>query len=104
MKILEHFGLSSYFEEIVGSELSGHRVEKAEVIAEAMSRLAVTADEVWMVGDRCFDIAGAHENGMRAVGVRYGYAEADELERAGAQHIVNTVEELQAFLLEENEK
>ncbi|MBE6757781.1 MAG: HAD family hydrolase [Ruminococcaceae bacterium] len=104
VKILEHFGLAHYFEEIVGSELSGHRVEKAEVIAEAMMRLNVSAEDVWMVGDRCFDIEGAHQNGMRAVGVRYGYAETDELERAEAEHIVDTVEQLQRFLLEENEK
>ena len=31
-KILEHFGLSGYFQEIVGSELDGTRVDKAEVI------------------------------------------------------------------------
>lgn len=99
VKILEHFGLAKYFEEIVGSELNGHRVEKAEVIAEAMSRLGVTADEVWMVGDRCFDIDGAHEHGIRAVGVRYGYAEGDEL--SAAEKIVDTVAELQAFLEEQ---
>ena len=99
VKILEHFGLAKYFEEIVGSELNGHRVEKAEVIAEAMSRLGVTADEVWMVGDRCFDIDGAHEHGMRAVGVRYGYAEGDELN--AAEKVVDTVAELQAFLEEQ---
>lgn len=99
VKILEHFGLAKYFEEIVGSELNGHRVEKAEVIAEAMARLGVTADEVWMVGDRCFDIDGAHEHGMRAVGVRYGYAEGDELN--AAEKVVDTVAELQAFLEEQ---
>ena len=33
-KILEHFGLSGYFQEIVGSELDGTRVDKAEVIRE----------------------------------------------------------------------
>lgn len=104
VKILEHFGLAPYFEAIVGSELNGHRVEKAEVVAEAMARLAVTADDVWMVGDRCFDVEGAHQNGMRAVGVRYGYAEGDELAMAGAEHIVDTVAELQEFLLGESEK
>ncbi len=101
VKILEHFGLSKYFEEVVGSELNGRRVEKAEVIAEVMARLRVTPDEVWMVGDRCFDVEGAHKNGVRAVGVRYGYAEEDELNTA--EKIVDTVAELQAFLLGEVE-
>ena len=64
-----------------------------------MARLGVTPDEVWMVGDRCFDIDGAHEHGMRAVGVRYGYAEGDELN--AAEKVVDTVAELQAFLEEQ---
>lgn len=101
-KILAHFGLAPYFDLLVGSELNGHRVDKAEVIAEAMARLAVTSDEVWMVGDRCFDIEGAHAHGMRAVGVTWGYAAAGELHEAEA--VVNTVEELEAFLLKENAK
>ncbi len=104
VKILEHFGLAPFFEEIVGSELNGYRVDKAEVIAEAMARLNVTSEDVWMVGDRCFDVEGARQNGVRAVGVTYGYAEDGELEAAAAAQVVNTVEELQAFLLKENEK
>ncbi len=102
-KILAHFGLAEYFEEIVGSELNGHRVEKAEVIAEAMARLHVTPADVWMVGDRSFDIEGAHAHGIPAVGVTWGYAaDADELREADS--VVNTVEELQLFLEKELEK
>lgn len=102
-KILEHFGLAAYFEEIVGSELNGHRVEKADVIAEAMVRMGVSPADVWMVGDRCFDVEGAHVHGIPAVGVTWGYA-ADEAELHEADAVVHTVEELQAFLLKESER
>lgn len=97
--ILAHFGLAPYFDAVVGSELSGARVEKADVIAEALRRLNADPADTIMVGDRCFDIDGAHENGLRAVGVRYGYALPDELENARADVIVGTVEELSKTLL-----
>ena len=99
-KILEHFGLAQYFEEIVGSELDGRRVEKADVIAETMARLGATSADAWMVGDRCFDVEGAHVHGIPAVGVTWGYA-ADEAELHEADAVVHTVEELQEFLLKE---
>lgn len=93
-KILEHFGLASYFDAVVGSELDGRRVEKAEVIAEAMDRLGATPEETWMVGDRYFDMQGAHQCGVRALGVTWGYAEGDEL---AGETTVDTVEQLAAF-------
>lgn len=98
-KIVAHFALTDYFETVVGSELSGARVEKAEVIAEALRRLNAAPADTWMVGDRRFDIEGAHKNGLRAVGVRYGYALPDELETVGADAIVGTVDELGDTLL-----
>ena len=101
VKILEHFGLASYFDTIVGSELDGRRVDKADVIAEAMTRLSATSADTWMVGDRCFDVTGARENGVRAVGVNYGYAAPGELTEAGAAATVDSVKDLKAFLLKE---
>ncbi len=55
--------------------------------------------EVIMIGDRKFDIEGAHAHGMRCVGVAYGYAQSDELEQAGADFIVDSPAELLQLLL-----
>ena len=52
-----------------------------------------------MVGDRREDINGAHDAGIEAVGVRFGYARENELEEAGADYIVDSVEQLSALLL-----
>lgn len=98
-RILEHFSLAAYFDEIVGSELDGRRTDKAEVIAEVLSRMPAPPKTVCMVGDRRFDIEGAHKCGIAAVGVRYGYAAPGELEAAGADRVVDTVEQLQKLLL-----
>ena len=101
-KILGHFGLSEYFQEIVGSELDGTRMDKAEVIREAFARLALEeADKplTAMIGDRKHDIVGAKKNGIASVGVAFGYAEEGELEEAGADRIVASVSALRKLLL-----
>jgi phosphoglycolate phosphatase len=47
-----------------------------------------------MIGDRRFDVAGAHANKMRALGVLWGYGTRDELEAAGADDLVSEPENL----------
>ena len=75
-RILEHFRIDRYFKAVVGSELDGRRVNKDEVVQEALRRLfgdkPVDLDQVYMIGDRCFDVEGAHKNGVESVGVTYG--------------------------------
>jgi phosphoglycolate phosphatase len=51
-----------------------------------------------MIGDRIYDIDGARSNGILSVGVKYGYAENDELEKAQPGFIVNNVTELASLL------
>ncbi len=43
-----------------------------------------------MIGDRHHDIAGAKENGLRTVGVLWGYGSRQELEDAGADALCET--------------
>jgi len=52
-----------------------------------------------MVGYRKFDIQGAKAYGIASVGVAYGYAAEGELEEAGADRIVKTVQELEEALI-----
>ena len=41
---------------------------------------------------------GAKEAGIESVGLRYGFAEKDELENAGADYILEKVEDILPFL------
>lgn len=97
-RILEHFNIAEYFNVVVGSGLDGSLYTKAEVVSEALRQLNVKddADRVAtvMVGDRKFDIEGAIANHLHSIGVYFGYAAPGELEAAGAEIIVHTVEEL----------
>lgn len=100
-QILEHFGLNVYFDGAVGSFLDGGRTDKAEVIAEVLRQAGITEDrkkQVLMVGDREYDMIGAHKQGIAAAGVLYGYGCQEELEQAGADFIISSPKELLALI------
>ena len=99
-KILKHFNLFDFFDLTVGSKLDGTLTDKAEVVRVVLERLGVTdkATAV-MVGDRSHDIVGGAKNGLKTVGVTFGYGSKTELSDAKATKIVNSVAELEELLL-----
>lgn len=107
-KILEHFNIRRFFRVVVGSELDGTRVNKDEVVEEALKQLfgdqPVDKSQVYMIGDRSYDIQGARRAGVESVGVTYGYGSMEELKEAKADYIVRSVEELRKFLLRGTEE
>ncbi len=96
--VVAHYAMLHRFRGVHGriDGEAGH--SKATVIARAMDSLGLRADEVVMVGDRVNDIASARELGVRSIGVSYGYGGHDELAAAGADRIVDTVDELREAL------
>jgi phosphoglycolate phosphatase len=52
-----------------------------------------------MVGDRRYDVSGAHSVGMRSLGVLWGYGTRDELEAAGADQLVDSPADLASTVL-----
>lgn len=98
-QILEYFKLDQYFDYVAGATMDEKRVRKADVISYALESYGIqNLDEVLMVGDREHDVLGAKEVGIDCVGVLYGYGDREELEKAGAKYIVETVEELAKVL------
>lgn len=89
-RILEHFRIDAFFERAYGSELNGVRENKGELIAHLLAEESLDPSDAAMVGDREHDVYGAHRNGVRCVGVLYGYGEREELVRAGANEICET--------------
>lgn len=95
IQVLEHFGLLSCFDYVAGAKLDETRTEKADVIAYALE-LCPIADKslAVMVGDREYDITGAAQNGLDAIGVLFGYGSRAELLHAGAKHLAQTPEDV----------
>lgn len=105
VRILDYFAIRVYFDVIIGSNMDGTRSKKEEVVEEALRQLVPAGmtsvqkkEAVAMVGDRRFDIEGAKEHGITSVGVSFGYAPEGELEQAGADFIVDTVDALSEVL------
>lgn len=95
IRILDHFGLSSYFSQISGACLDGTISTKTQVIQNTLRRIGnPPPDSVLMIGDRKHDIIGAHECGMRAIGVLFGFGSRAELEAAQADAIAQTIPQL----------
>lgn len=99
-QILEHFGIKQYFDFFAGSNLKGERGTKTEVIRYALEIAGVKdLSQAVMVGDRHHDIDGAKEVGIESVGVLFGYGGREELKKAGADVIAETVSELEKILI-----
>jgi phosphoglycolate phosphatase len=93
-KIVEHFGLAPYFKGIYGSELDGRNSDKGELVALLLREQGLAPASAVMIGDREHDIIGAKKNGLRSVGVLWGYGSAEELANAGADRLVQSPDQL----------
>ncbi|HAW71251.1 MAG TPA: phosphoglycolate phosphatase [Firmicutes bacterium] len=99
-QILEHFGIAKYFTFIAGSTLDGSRVKKGDVIRYALESCnIIDGSQAIMIGDREHDIIGAKEMGLSSIGVLFGYGSRAELEEAGADFIVSTIEDIGKVIL-----
>ena len=95
IRILDHFGLKKYFAVTAGASMDSSRSKKGDVIAYAISLCEnFNKDTAVMIGDREHDIIGAKENGLKSIGVLYGYGDENELKTAGADYIVSTTEDI----------
>ena len=98
-RILDKFALSPYFSFVGGNTLAESRPTKGAVIAYIRENYPdMNGDNTLMIGDRRYDIAGAAENGLPAVGVLYGYGSADELRDAGAAVLAADFDELERVI------
>lgn len=94
LRILEHFDLLKYFDLVAGASMDEKRNKKGDVISYAMEKGGITAEGTVMIGDREHDILGAKENALPSIGVLFGFGSREELEKAGATYIAETVEDI----------
>ena len=96
--VLDHFDLTQYFDLICGATLDKSRDCKEAVIAYLLQQSPV-GQEVIMVGDTHFDVLGAASHGIPTIGVSWGYGTVEDMLRAGAVSVVDTMDELLNKLL-----
>ena len=99
IEILQHFEIDQPFDQMIGSNLDGTRINKDEIIQHVLSLFDIPAENIVMIGDRKHDIIGAKAHGIDSIGVLFGYGSRQEFEQHGATIIVETVDELKQVLL-----
>ena len=100
IKILNHFDLAKYFTVIVGASEDEVRSAKADIVKEALVRLAAAGADLSapvMVGDRSYDAEGAAANDVPAILVEWGYG--SPAEAAAATAVVHSADQLGKLLL-----
>ncbi|MBO5213928.1 MAG: HAD family hydrolase [Clostridia bacterium] len=99
LTILKHFDLLPYFDFVGGASMDEIRSKKEDVLRYVIEKANVDPKTAIMVGDRKFDIQGAHAFGLDAVGVTYGYGSLEELTEAKPEYLVSAPEEISLLLL-----
>lgn len=101
-KIIPMFGFSRYFSGIFGASLDGKISAKADVIALALRETGSLAENTLMVGDRLYDVEGAHVCEVRCAGVLCGFGSREEFVECGADFICETLLDVLRIVKEEN--
>lgn len=99
-RIVEYFGIKKFFTAVCGAANDGSRGVKSEVIMDALGRCGEDdLSRAVMIGDRFYDIEGAKAVGIASIGVLYGGSSREELEKAGADYLVESPEEIVKIIL-----
>lgn len=87
--IMRDFDLGKYFDYVAGASSDASKEAKSDVIQGALENLGVKdKSKVLMVGDRLYDIEGAHMQGIDCAAVLYGYGSKEEFEEYKAEYIL----------------
>ena len=97
--VIESNNMSKYFSVVAGANLDGSRTKKADVIKYALNRLNTPNAVPVIVGDRCYDVAGAKEAGIDSIGVLYGYGSIEEMRESQATYIAKITEDIYRIIV-----
>jgi phosphoglycolate phosphatase len=101
-KMMSDHDLTGYFKWVRGEREGEHPDGKAHMMSEVLEKFSINPLECVMVGDRRYDMEAAQVNGIRSIGVTYGYGTEDELVDAGAVMLADSIGALEKILLEES--
>jgi phosphoglycolate phosphatase len=88
-QMLTTLGVADLFDEIAGASVDLRVTSKFDVMSIVMDTWSFDHGlDVWMVGDRYFDMMAARAHDVRAVGALWGFGSAEELRDAGAHWLL----------------
>lgn len=87
-RVVEYLGFQAFLPTVYGALPGGGLDDKRDMIAELLRVEEYDPAQTIMVGDRYHDIHAAQANGLRSIGVLWGYGGEKELREAGADVLV----------------
>ncbi len=98
-QILKKAGLDVYFTAVVGSLIPSGRDSKSEVIGYLLENYDIDPKKTVMIGDRFYDVVGAHKLSLPAIGVLYGFGDRAEMEEYSAEAVAQTPDDVTDIIL-----
>jgi len=96
---LEYHGLLSHFECVASGQTTVHTKPWPDPVLWCAEQIGVPPEACLMIGDTTVDIRAGKAAGGQSVGVLSGFGDRKELQRAGADLIVDNVAALAKLLL-----
>jgi N-acetyl-D-muramate 6-phosphate phosphatase len=94
LAFVEQFGLAPLFKLIVSAQTAPHTKPYPDPVRWAAQALGLSPTNCVMIGDTTVDILAAKRAGAQAVGVLCGFGERAELERCGADLVLDHTADL----------
>lgn len=99
-RIITYSRIDKYIGAIVGADINYKDSDKATIVEDAMKKLGVEdKSRVLMVGDRKYDIVGAHKAGIACAAVLFGYGNREEFDEYKADYVVESFEEVEKLVI-----
>lgn len=98
-QLLAHFTIDKFFDAVCGVDFKTDCESKASIIARCLQELGAAPEKALMVGDKSYDINGGKANGLKTVGVNWGYGSKFEFIEAGADFQAEKPMDIEAIAL-----
>lgn len=97
-KLIAHYFPEINFVEVLGQREGTPAKPDPCIVHDIIAKAGVKQEEALYVGDSNVDMQTAHNAGVTAVGVAWGFRPRTELEALHPAHIIENAEELLSFL------
>lgn len=96
-RVVTGLGIADTIDFIVGADTAQSMKPNPDPIIFALKQFGIEPSRTVMVGDTTDDIVAAKAAGVIACGVTYGFGTRKDLEDAGAEVIIESIEELPIY-------
>ena len=97
---LDVWNFKDYFRSVITPDDVTEFKPSPRPFLKAMEQLQVQPHECFVVGDEPVDMIGGREAGAKTIGLPQGFFTAQELEKAGADRILSSIELLPTMVFE----